>query len=127
MVKKKQKKISRKEKKKGIKDQIRELDINVVEYIKKLKFRRKLLGCDREDLFVAVSNIQKYYDEKMRLKQMEFDKEIIAMNEEINKKEADIEFLKAHIVNLDKQNLEETENWPESSENTPDVWGDQHG
>lgn len=40
------------------------IDEELIEYIKKLRFRRRLLGIDEKELWTVISNIQKFYARK---------------------------------------------------------------
>ena len=39
-------------------------DAEITEYIRSIRFKKKLMGIDEEDLWIVVSNIQKYYEKK---------------------------------------------------------------
>lgn len=49
------------------------IDKEVVEYIRKLRFRKKFYGADEEQLWVVVSNIQKYYEKKVQMQKIRYE------------------------------------------------------
>jgi hypothetical protein len=49
------------------------LDAKVIDYIRMIRFRTRFFGADVEDLWTVVSNIQKYYDEKLHTQRVEYE------------------------------------------------------
>ena len=43
---------------------LNDIDKELVDYIKKLKFKHRIFGVDEKEIWTVVSNIQKYYTRK---------------------------------------------------------------
>lgn len=59
------------------------IDERIIKYIKNIKLKPRMFGADTKDLWTIISNVQKYYDEKMYTQKVEYEANLKRKDEEI--------------------------------------------